>query len=461
MTGSFPLTAIRRTLPAGMPVDPYALAGADGTVFDTGVRLLVGVGSALTIPLERGLTSLSDLDEVRRILASIAYEDQSGRSDSPVMAFAALPFDRSESAVLVVPEMIYCRDSDGDEWATVIGRPDRGDLWADGMARALHPPAIGSIPINSNGRATGARDDPDSNAVIEPLSSDADFLEIVTRAVNSINRGELSKVVLARQIEVRLGQAVDLPSLLSRWRAMEPSCTIFSMPTPGGRFVGASPELLVERQGDQVRSRPLAGSTGEMSDHETAEFRSSSKEILEHRLVTDAIGDALAPVCSTLEIPSVPDLVRLHTIVHLGTDIRGVLRRRRDIYGDTDGFPTVLDLVAALHPTPAVGGVPTRGAIDAIAELEPQGRGPYAGPVGYVDGDGNGQWVVGIRAANLRGRTARLAAGVGVVRGSEPAAELSETMLKFSAVFQALVPGQCFTTAPRYNDATDPSRQAV
>ncbi|MHB1711943.1 MAG: isochorismate synthase [Acidimicrobiales bacterium] len=459
MRDSLPLVAICRPLPAGIPVDPYVLAGTSGIVFDTGSRLLVGVGSALTIPLARGLDSPSDLDGVRHVLASIPCDDESGRDGSRIMAFAALPFDRSESTALVVPEMIYCRDADGSEWATVIGRSGHGDLWGAGMARALLPPSTGLNPIDIDGRAMGSQGRPDGRAVIEPLSSDADFLESVAQAVDSIDRGELSKVVLARHIEVRLGQPIHLPSLLTRWRAMEPNCTVFSMPTPSGRFVGASPELLVERRGALVRSRPLAGSTGETSDDDTAEFRSSSKEILEHRLVTDAVGQALAPLCSALEVPPVPDLVRLYGIVHLGTDIRGVLRRRPERHEEADGIPTALDLVAVLHPTPAVGGVPTAVAVDAIAQLEPERRGPYAGPVGYVDGNGNGQWVVGIRAASLRGRTARMVAGVGVVSGSKPAAELSETMIKFSTVFHALVPDQPFTTAPGRDDVAGPSRQ--
>ncbi len=230
---------------------------------------------------------------------------------------------------------------------------------------------------------------------------------------------------------------------------MEPNCTVFSMPTPEGQFVGASPELLVERHGDQVHSRPLAGTTGKLSDQEAADFRSSSKETLEHRLVAEAIGGALAPLCASLDLPAEPTLVRLHNIIHLGTAIHGVLLRR-PAAGYPDGeLPTALDLASALHPTPAVGGVPTDRAVDTIGKLESELRGSYAGPVGFVDGDGDGQWVVGIRAATLRGPTARLAAGVGIVRGSDPGAELAETSLKFTAVFDALAPGVPFTTAAR------------
>jgi isochorismate synthase len=128
--------------------------------------------------------------------------------------------------------------------------------------------------------------------------------------------------------------------------------------------------------------------------------------------------------------------VHLHNLVHLGTSLTGTLRA-------TGGgpAPSALELVGALHPTPAVGGVPAEPARSLIARLEPESRGPYAGPVGYLDGRGDGKWMLGIRAAFIHERTARLAAGVGIVEGSEPRTELAETNLKFNAVFDALVPG--------------------
>ncbi|HVB94126.1 MAG TPA: isochorismate synthase [Acidimicrobiales bacterium] len=445
MTPATPLSAIRRRVPPGPPIDPYSLAGSTGILYDSGERLLVGLGSALTLPLGTGLDSPSDLDRIRRILADIPCDDEADGADgagSAVVAFGALPFDRSEPTSLVVPEVIYERRPGGEQWVTVVGRAFIGDprdeLTAGSRDRAapvvnLHPDA-----------------DPSTDeAVVRPLSSDDEFIGIVGEAVASLERGELTKVVLARQVDVGFARPIDIPALLERWRAMEPNCTVFSMPTPDGQFVGASPELLVERHGDQVHCRPLAGTTGQMSDLDAADFRSSSKETLEHRLVAEAIGGALAPLCSSLDVPAEPSLVRLHNIIHLGTAIHGVLLRR-PAPGDPDGgVPTALHLVSALHPTPAVGGVPTDRAVDTIGKLESDLRGTYAGPVGFVDANGDGRWVVGIRAATLRGSTARLAAGVGIVSGSEPTAELAETSLKFTAVFDALAPGVSFTTAPR------------
>jgi isochorismate synthase len=340
---------------------------------------------------------------------------------------------------LVVPEVIYERRANGEQWVTVVGRAFAGEPRDELAAyrRDLSTPAIepGHGKAHSLLRGGG----------IHELSSEDEFLDIVAEAVAAIDRGELTKVVLARQVDVDFERPIDIPALLFRWRAMEPNCSVFSMPTPKGQFVGASPELLIERHGEQVLSRPLAGTTGLMSDADASEFRSSTKESLEHRLVAEAIGRALTPLCSEVDLPPGPELVRLHNIIHLGTAIHGKLRRQPTPDGDGE-VPTALDLVAALHPTPAVGGVPTDRAVDAIAKLEPDLRGTYAGPVGYVDGNGDGHWVVGIRAATLHGVTARLAAGVGIVSGSEPRAELAETSLKFTAVFDALAPGLLFTT---------------
>ena len=141
-------------------------------------------------------------------------------------------------------------------------------------------------------------------------------------------------------------------------------------------------------------------------------------------------------------MPSRPHLVHLHNLTHLGTSLTGTLDRAED-----GTVPTALHLVAALHPTPAVGGVPAAEACRLISRLEPRPRGNYAGPVGYVDSQGNGRWMIGIRAVTVDGRRARTAAGVGVVSGSEPATELVEANLKLTAIFDALAPGVPFATS--------------
>jgi isochorismate synthase EntC len=166
-----------------------------------------------------------------------------------------------------------------------------------------------------------------------------------------------------------------------------------------------------------------------------SDLRRSSKDNSEHRLVVEAIADALGPMCERLDVPSSPDLIHFHNVSHLGTSISGTLSE------PSSSWPSVLELVATLHPTPAVGGVPRQQALAVIDELEPGDRAHYAGPVGWMDAAGDGRWVVGIRAATIADRHAQLAAGVGIVEGSDPLSELRETNWKFTAVFDALAPG--------------------
>jgi len=440
--------AVRLPLDPGPPIDPHELAGPRGIVFQSAERTLVGLGTALTLPLPHGLEARPDVDHVTSALASVACEDRFDPSTSGVVAFAALPFDRSEPAALVVPRIVYGSEASGGEWVTVVA-DDETDLpggsaglraW---LVRRSAGRAVGSA---APGAFDGAGDPvaPAGLPSVTPRTSDAAFCAMVAESVRAVESGEVAKVVVARHVDVRMADAIDVVALLGRWHRMEPTCSVFSMPTPHGQLVGASPELLVERSGLGVRSRPLAGTTdraGGSGSILPRELLASSKDGAEHRMVVEAIGEALAPLCSQLDVPALPDLVHLHNITHLGTSVAGVLRR-----GPDGSAPTALALVAALHPTPAVGGVPRHRALDLISRLEPEARGYYAGAVGYVDGRGDGRWMVGIRAMSVNGAHARLTAGVGVVAGSDPRTELAETSLKLTAAFDALAPGRPFTT---------------
>jgi menaquinone-specific isochorismate synthase len=216
-----------------------------------------------------------------------------------------------------------------------------------------------------------------------------------------------------------------------RLRLSHPSCMVFSV----AGFVGASPELLVQRIGDHVRSQPLAGTAarpgpGGGDDALGPRMLASAKERQEHRLVVDAVTAALAPYCDELTAPPVPSLVPFGTLAHLGSLITGNLR---------SPHPTALDLVGAIHPSPAVGGTPTGDALRYIADVEQLDRGRYAGPVGWVDANGDGCFAIGIRSAQIEGRRARLMAGVGVVAESDPGSELAETDLKLQPMLAAIV----------------------
>jgi menaquinone-specific isochorismate synthase len=458
MTGGAPdVTAVRLPLDPGPAIDPFALAGPDGIVFCSGPRIRVGLGAALTIDLPRGLNAPDDLREAAGALAAIAAEDhvahhggsgpadRSGPGSSAVVAFGAFPFDRSAGAALVVPEVLYGSDGGGEEWITVVGADHRGIPSGPTGLRSwvLRRSRNGGDPDRSGSqdRASG----PPPPPRIVPRSSDAGFRTMVAEALGAIDRGDMAKVVLSRQVDVTMGHAIVVADLLRRWHHLEPNCTVFSVPTPDGQFVGASPELLVERTGLRFRSRPLAGTTRRsVSDSGGATHGAlleSSKDGNEHRLVVEEIDRALRPICTRLSVPDHPDLVHLHTITHLGTAITGTLAQEAN-----GTAPTVLDLVSVLHPTPAVGGVPARTALPLIERLEPHARGRFAGPVGYVDGRGDGTWMLGIRSMSVRGAFARLTAGVGIVEGSDPESELIETDLKLSAVFDALAPGLPFST---------------
>ncbi len=202
-----------------------------------------------------------------------------------------------------------------------------------------------------------------------------------------------------------------------------------------GTFLGASPELLVSRQGRRVRSHPLAGTVARSGDPTadaalTGRLLDSAKEREEHRLVVDEVAAGLRPVCRALDVPEMPSIVALRNVSHLGTLIEGELE------GDE---VTALDLVRRLHPTPAVAGTPTAAAVSYLQGVEGFDRGCYAGPVGWMDSRGDGEWAVAVRSAEVHGNTARLFAGVGVVGDSDPAAELAETQLKLQALLAAVV----------------------
>jgi menaquinone-specific isochorismate synthase len=435
--------AVRIPLPPGPELDPFALAGGSGIVVASGDRVLVGLGRALTLDLPGGLDDAVGVDAAMAALAAVDCDDRLGveHSGHAVVAFGALPFDCGAPATLVVPELTFGREVDGTEWITQViadgsGLPDPDD---PSTAGSLRERLVDRAAAHNVGDLVSLR------PVVEPRTGDDDFERAVATAVDAIHGGELVKVVLSRTVDIRLDSEPDIPGLLRRWTDLEPSCTVFSVPTADGQFVGASPELLVERTGANVRSRPLAGTTDRYHEADSglpAVLLDSVKDGEEHRLVVDAIRHGLAPLTTDLHVPDRPELVHLHTITHLGTAVDGTLAA-----GPDGSLPSALHLVARLHPTPAVGGVPREAATALIRRLEPTGRGAYAGPVGYVDATGDGRWMIGIRAMSVDGSNVSMTAGVGIVAGSDPETERIETRLKLRAVFAALAPGVDFDTA--------------
>jgi menaquinone-specific isochorismate synthase len=298
----------------------------------------------------------------------------------------------------VVPERIVGRLADGRRWITQLG------------------PSVPAAPD-----ATTAP----TSFVVEARTSHDEWCEIVRRALDVIDRGELDKVVLARRVDVTADRPFDVRDVVARLRDGQPGCFVYA----ADGLVGATPELLVRRRGVHVESRPMAGTVVGSDDAAIARLHGSEKDAREHRPVPQAIADTLAPWCETLEVPDGPRVVRFAEVGHLVTPVEGRL---------SEPAPDAYALAAALHPTPAVGGTPRDLALRTIATLEPDERGRYAGPVGWVDARGDGEWGVALRGAVVDGARATLHAGAGIVAGSEPDAEWRETEAKLEPMLRAL-----------------------
>jgi isochorismate synthase len=268
----------------------------------------------------------------------------------------------------------------------------------------------------------------------------AEYVHGVRRALELIGDGALRKVVLARSLELTAPRPVAVPELLARLVRADPAAHAFAVDVtaPGDpatrTLVGASPELLVSRRGDLVVANPLAGSTPRSEDdgenrRRIDALRSSDKERREHALVAAQVADVLDRFCVDVDLPAEPDVIGTATMWHLSSRVTGRL---------ADRSVTALALAEALHPTPAVCGVPLDAARTAIQAIEPVDRGYYSGLVGWCDAAGDGEWVVTIRSAEVCARTVRLFAGAGVVDGSQPEAELAETSAKFRTLLRAV-----------------------
>lgn len=265
----------------------------------------------------------------------------------------------------------------------------------------------------------------------------AEYAAMVRQALAMIARGDLEKVVLARSLRVEASVPVD-PLAVAARLAADPHATTFLATLPCGdgplTLVGATPELLVSRSGSRVVSHPLAGSAARSRDSAQDEQMArtllhSDKDQREHALVVEAILDQLAPHCVNLATPQGTTLMSTATMWHLGTRIEGVLK---------EGAPSAAGLAALLHPTPAIAGSPRREALAAISTLESHDRGFYAGTIGWMDAQGDGEWHVTLRCAEIRGPCLTLHAGAGIVAGSDPDAEIAETGAKFRAMLRAL-----------------------
>ncbi|MDP9407313.1 MAG: chorismate-binding protein [Actinomycetota bacterium] len=368
---------------------------------------LVGWGEAARIEL----TGPHQVSRAERwwaeLVATAQVTDEVALPGSGLVCFGSFAFDaEASSSVLVVPEVVVGHQQGTWFLTTVAGREAA-------PPRSLATRPTGPVTYDERG------------------ASAADFPAIVAEVVERIRRGEVAKVVLARDVVARTEQPLDLRGPLRRLAARYDDCWTFAV---DGLF-GATPELLVRLADGVVTSRVLAGTTprgDEAADRERADgLLASAKEREEHAHAVTSVRDALAPLCTAMDVPDEPFVLTLPNLMHLATDVSGVAA----------DSATVLSLLEALHPTAAVCGTPRRVAQEVLREVERLDRGRYAGPVGWLDARGDGEWGIALRCAQVDRddpTRVRLFAGCGIVADSDPAAELAESEAKMRPVREAL-----------------------
>ena len=376
---------------------------------------LVGWGSAVSCET-RGPSRFEDAQEWwSAVTAGAVVRDEVGTSGSGLICFGSFPFadDSTEPARLVVPEVVVGRRDGRTFVTTITTRPELTPLETPGAAVPPAPPLDVAF-------ADGA------------LSPTA-YAGAVAAAVGRITAGEVDKVVLARDLVVTSAEPIDPRWLLRRLADEYDNTWVFAV----AGLVGATPELLVRRDQGLVTSRVLAGTIRRTGDDEkdlalAASLARSSKDLEEHEYAVRSVAEALAPHCSSINVPESPFVLHLPNVMHLATDVAAVAANGA----------TALALAAALHPSAAVGGTPTADAVRIIGELERMDRGRYAGPVGWMDAAGDGAWGIALRcgAIDLNDpRQIRIFAGCGIVAGSDPESEVAESVAKLVPMRDALM----------------------
>jgi menaquinone-specific isochorismate synthase len=328
------------------------------------------------------------------------------------VAIVSLTFDPVASgSVVVVPKVVLGR-RDGRSWLTLVTPP-------------------GAVQVPQLRRRPTAAAGPLQAQVEAAVPSEGDWSDSVAQAVQTLRGGQLDKVVLARALDVRAHDVLDPRAIAARLGARFPSCYTYLC----DGLVGASPELLVRRLGRHVESLVLAGTMrrgGTAAEDEQLErmLTTSAKDGYEHRLAVESVRSVLRDVTVEMDEDAQPHVLRLANVTHLATSLTGWLHAPA---------PSALALATALHPTAAVGGTPREEALELIRSLEAAPRGRYAAPIGWMDAQGDGEFALALRCAQLDGSRARLWAGNGIVADSSPDAELAETTAKLDAVLSAII----------------------
>lgn len=380
----------------------------NATVFIRQGDGLVGSGVAARLSAT-GPNRIAELAaKWRALVASTDVIDEVQRPGTGLVAFGSFAFadDSASESVLIVPRVIV-GTRDGQRWLTRIAGGADENFWD----------APASISTNEPARFS------------DGAQSANGFAKAVKKAVSKIASGEFEKVVLARDLHASVEKDFDLRPALQKFAHRYPTCWTYSVE---GLF-GASPELLVRVSHKQVSARVLAGTAARGTDPDvdfaiSSALASSPKNLSEHSFAVASLVDQLKTFCSAVDADTEPFSLQLPNLWHLASDVHGVL----------NDDASALDLAAVLHPTAAVAGTPTSTALGVIAELEPFDRGRYAGPVGWIGADGDGEWAIALRGALLQNGLITAYAGCGIVAESDPASELEETELKFRPIREAL-----------------------
>jgi menaquinone-specific isochorismate synthase len=365
---------------------------------------LVAWGEAAQITVDPGIDRFDRATTaLNELFATLDVTDEVRAPGSGPVAFGAFTFDPLEAgSVLIVPSIVVGRRN-GRSWITRIGREPKIDR--------------NEAPEDDRIRYWG------------PSAPEVGWLDAVATAEKAVRNGELEKVVLARDMRVWSKTELSPRRLVKRLAERFPECYAFSV----DGLIGATPELLVRTEGDHVTSVILAGSIRRGADQAEDDelgrsLLNSAKDAVEHDISVRSVMELWPRFCETMTIASSPTLLKLANVQHLATEIQGGMRAAHN----------ALEIAGRLHPTAAVCGLPRDEAMDMIRRLEGMSRARYAGPVGWVDAQGNGEWGIALRCAELAGGGARLFAGGGIVAGSTPEGELDETRIKLLAMQSAL-----------------------
>jgi isochorismate synthase len=407
---------------------------------------LIGIGAAATIETH-GISHFSDSASAWRALlngAVITYAHTTAPAENsgPIL-FGGFTFDPLSAhsqlwadfpdGLLILPQILLSYNA--NSVALTVNRMIQASDDIEECAKEMQA-SIEQLQAAMKRTPTIRLEETYSELSVDEVRPASEWMEMVANMAEKISHGAFEKVVLAREIQVMLHDApgvIDISTTLQRLRESYPTAYIFAMQRGERFFVGATPERLVQARNGQIHTMALAGSArrGETEEEDAQignELLQSGKNNSEHAIVVAMMREALKKHCTHVYVSAAPQLLKLKNVQHLKTPIFGELIPGR----------CILDIMADLHPTPAVGGFPRQAALEAIRNTEKLDRGWYAGPLGWIGASGHGEFAVALRSGLIDGSKATLFAGCGIVADSDPQTEFAESCLKFQVMLRAL-----------------------